>query len=348
MTTDVNRREFLKATVAAGTVLMAGDLIAAPDGRREAARIPELDSIVVTVITDNYYDALRPDAPVTKRYRVLPGTSMHAEHGLSYFIETVSAGRATGFMFDYGLDGGGVNRNMALLGIDLGKAAGFGLSHGHFDHWSGLKDVLELNRSKIRKGTPLFVGPEVFERRYSLVPGTTNRMDIGKLNRAELESLDVVRVSEVTSPTEVLPGGYLTGPIARVTDYEKPNPTLLVEKEGAAVVDSFPGEQAMVFNLKGKGLVVLSSCAHSGIVNTIRQAQSMTGVEKVHAVIGGFHLINAKPEVIQRTVADIKAIQPAIIVPAHCTGFEAITLFAREMPGQFILNTAGTRYTFSA
>jgi 7,8-dihydropterin-6-yl-methyl-4-(beta-D-ribofuranosyl)aminobenzene 5'-phosphate synthase len=113
-------------------------------------------------------------------------------------------------------------------------------------------------------------------------------------------------------------------------------------------LDLFMGEQALVFNVKGKGLVVVSSCAHAGIVNTVKHAQKMTGIDKVHAIIGGFHLSGAKPEVIQRTIADIKAVTPEYIVPMHCTGFEAVTAFQREMPGQFIINTAGTRYIFTA
>ena len=103
-----------------------------------------------------------------------------------------------------------------------------------------------------------------------------------------------------------------------------------------------------MFNAKGKGLVVLSGCAHRGIVNTVKHAQKMTGIEKVHAVIGGFHLTGAKPELIDKTVADIKAVRPDYIVPMHCTGYEAIGAFAREMPDQFILNTAGTKYIISA
>jgi 7,8-dihydropterin-6-yl-methyl-4-(beta-D-ribofuranosyl)aminobenzene 5'-phosphate synthase len=99
---------------------------------------------------------------------------------------------------------------------------------------------------------------------------------------------------------------------------------------------------------KGKGLVVLSACAHRGIVNTLKHAQKMTGIEKVHAVIGGFHLTGAKPEIIAKTIADVKVMRPEYIVPTHCSGFETIAAFAREMPDQFILNTAGTRYTFEA
>jgi 7,8-dihydropterin-6-yl-methyl-4-(beta-D-ribofuranosyl)aminobenzene 5'-phosphate synthase len=313
-----------------------------------SVKMPEVDSVVITIITDNYYDALRPDAAVTKRFRTQPGKWMHAEHGLSYFIETASNGRTSGFMFDYGLDAQGVKQNMKALGIDVGKAVGFGLSHGHFDHWGALIEMLNLNRSRIKQGAPLYLGEEAFERRYSLVSGTTDRLDIGQLNRADIEALGLVRVVEVKSPTEVVPGGYFTGNIDRVTEYEKAPPVLLVKKGDAAVVDSFPGEQAMAFNVKGKGLVVLSGCAHAGIVNTVKHVQKMTGIEKVHAVVGGFHLVNAKPEIIRKTVADIKAINPDFIVPAHCTGFEATIAFSKEMPGRFILNTAGTRYTFAA
>lgn len=134
----------------------------------------------------------------------------------------------------------------------------------------------------------------------------------------------------------------------QVTAYEQVSAALLVRQGDAVVVDSFPGEQAMAFNLKGKGLVVVSGCAHRGIVNTVRHVQKMAGIEKVYAVVGGFHLVNAKPEVIERTIADMKAINPTYVVPAHCTGFEATVAFSKAMPEQFILNTAGTRYTFPA
>ena len=101
-------------------------------------------------------------------------------------------------------------------------------------------------------------------------------------------------------------------------------------------------------NAKGKGLVVLTACAHRGVVNTVRHAQKMTGIDKVHAIIGGFHLTGASPELIEKTIADVKALRPDYVVPTHCTGFEAMTAFARAMPEQFILNTAGTRYFIEA
>ncbi len=348
MEKKMDRREFLKTTVGAGAVLMAGGLMSEASKAYGAVKMPEVDRVVITIITDNYYDALRPDTPVTKRFRTQPGKWMHAEHGLSYFIETASNNKTSGFMFDYGLDAQGVKRNMDVLGIDVGKAEGFGLSHGHFDHWGAFTEMLAMNRAKIKKGTPLYLGEGAFERRYSLVPGTTDRLDIGQLNKADIEASGLVRIVEVKDPTEVMPGGYFSGPVEQVTAYEQVSAALLVRQGDAVVVDSFPGEQAMAFNLKGKGLVVVSGCAHRGIVNTVKHVQKMAGIEKVYAVVGGFHLVNAKPEVIERTIADMKAINPTYVVPAHCTGFEATVAFSKAMPEQFILNTAGTRYTFPA
>ncbi len=308
--------------------------------------VTPIEKLVVTVITDNYYDALRPDAAITRRFRTQPGQWMHAEHGLSFFIEATSNGRTSGFMFDYGLDAQGVHKNMEVLGIDMGKAVGFGLSHGHFDHWTGLTELLTLNRAKIPKGAPLYVGEDAFERRYSFVPGTSNRLDIGRLSKSEIEALGLVSVVEVKRPTEVMPGGYFSGNVERVTEYEKAPPTLLIQKGEAVVVDTFPGEQAMVFHLKDKGLVIVSGCAHAGIVNTVKHFQKITGIDNVHAVMGGFHLVNAQPEVIRQTIADLKNINPDWVVPAHCTGFEATKAFSEAMPDRFILNTAGTKYTF--
>lgn len=247
-------------------------------------------------------------------------------------------------MFDYGVDAPGILNNLKLLGIDLGAVDALGLSHGHFDHWGGLTEILKGSRSRTWNGTPLYVGEETFAHRYTLRAEWT-LTDIGMLDRTEVEGTGV-RIIEVDKPTEIAPGVYLSGPIERVTEYEQVPPYLLVERGGELQQDLFQGEQALAFVVKGKGLVVLSGCAHAGIVNTVRHAQEITGVSRLYALLGGFHLINASPEIIEATIADIKAMSPDFVVPTHCTGFEAVTRFREEMAGQFILNTAGTRYTF--
>jgi 7,8-dihydropterin-6-yl-methyl-4-(beta-D-ribofuranosyl)aminobenzene 5'-phosphate synthase len=315
-----------------------------------------LDSLTVTVITDNYYDKLRPDQKIAHRAKIGPGTSLHGEHGLSYHIEASTSGRTHAFMFDYGVEGEGVVKNMKLLDIDLGSLAALALSHGHLDHWGGLIYFLIGQGARIRKGIPLYVGEEAFARRFARPPAKADRPgdpeedaeDLGQLARDEIERLGIVKIVEITSPTEVVPGAFLTGNIERVTAYEKGFARLLIKRDNTLEPDLFQGEQALVFNLKEKGLVVVSSCAHAGIINTIRHAQRITGVEHVHAVLGGFHLTGAEPALIEQTVADMKRIHPDYIAPMHCTGFEAITAFAKEMPEQFILNTAGTRYVFDS
>jgi len=353
MLKEMNRREFLKTTAVTGAVLMAGDVLkgGAPVAYG-SVKIPEVEKLVITVITDNYYDCLRPNYKVAKRYFIIPGTSIHSEHGLAYHIETVVNGKPNAFMFDYGLDFQGVGKNMELLDIDVKRVEALGLSHGHFDHWGNLIAILKYNRAKIRKGIPLYVGEEAFSRRFANLPAgafdVSGMIDLGQLRRDEIESLGVAKIVEIKDPTLIVPGAYLTGNIERVTEYEKGSPMLLIKRGEEMERDFFTGEQSLVFSVKGKGLVVVSSCAHAGIVNTVKHAQKMAGIEKVYAVIGGFHLSGAKPEVIKRTIADIKAIAPEYIVPMHCTGFEAITAFQREMPDQFIINTAGTRYIFTA
>ena len=347
MTKEMDRREFMKYSMAAGALLVAGEGSKSGVMAQGTPRVTEVDKLTVWVLTDNYYDALRPDAKITKRYRVGPGRSIHAEHGLAYYLETVVDGKVSACMFDFGLDPVGVMNNIAMLGLDIGRANAFSLSHGHFDHWMGAVNIVKQNRSRIVAGTPFYVGEEAFLRRYSLRPGQSQPDDLGQLRKEDIEGLGL-KVLEVKTPLQIIPGTYVTGNIERVTTYEKVPPSLLIKRSEKPEPDDFRGEQALFFNVKGKGLVVLSGCAHTGIVNTVKHAQKSTGIDKIHAVMGGFHLINAKPEVIQNTVADIKAMKPDYIVPAHCTGFETIVAFSREMPDEFILNTAGTQYTFGA
>lgn len=310
--------------------------------RHGVFNLSDVDRLVVTVVTDNYYDSVRVNPPSGKRWKSSPGISIHAEHGLSYYIEAVVNGKSHFFMFDYGLDPAGVLNNIEILGIDVGKVNAFGLSHGHFDHWSGLMKVLERGVP----GTPLYVGEETFAHRYSFRAGSDELIDLGKLEKEAIEKQGIAGIIEVREPVEVIPGCYMTGNIGRITEYEKGSPSLLVKRADKIEQDIFPGEQAVICHVKGKGLVVISGCAHAGIINTVRHAQKMTGVDKVHVVIGGFHLINAPQEIIDKTVDDMQTIAPDHIIPAHCTGFEAILSFAKKMPYQFILNTAGTQYIF--
>lgn len=346
MESGMNRREFLKYSAAAGMLIAAGEGIIEGVMAQAATGVAEVDKLTIWVVTDNYYDANEPESKITKRYRQVPGKSIHAEHGLSFYIETVTGGKTSTCMFDYGLYPVGVMNNIALLGLDVGKTNAFSLSHGHYDHFTNAVSIIKQNQSRIAGGTPFYVGEEAFAHRYVLRPGATELTDYGQLKKEDIEALGL-KVMEAKTPVEIVPGAYFTGNIERVTSYEKVPTSFQIKRGEKTEQDDFRGEQGLFFNVKGKGLVVLSGCAHAGIVNTVKQAQKIAGIDKVHAIMGGFHLINAKPELIQSTVADIKAMKPDYIVGTHCTGFRALMAFSREMPNEFVLNTAGTQYTFT-
>lgn len=307
----------------------------------------EVDRLTVTVITDNYYDALRPPTKVSTPFHSKPGAVIHAEHGLSYHVQTEIDGVTSSLFFDYGMDPAGMIHNVEILNIEVSTISAMVLSHAHFDHWGGLMGLLRHYGSRIPRGTPLYVGEETFARRFALRPSDTEPQDLGALERDEVEKLGIVHVVEVREPLEIVPGGYVTGRVPRVTDYEKGNPNLFIQRGDTLEQDFFEGELAMVFIVKGRGLVILSGCAHVGIVNIVKHARNMTGLIKIHAILGGFHLVNAQSSLVDRYMEDIKGFAPDYIIPTHCTGFETVMRFAREMPGQFILNTAGTKYSFA-
>ncbi|HMK66774.1 MAG TPA: hypothetical protein VK564_13330, partial [Thermodesulfobacteriota bacterium] len=208
--TEMGRREFIKLSLAAGTLLAAGEVTKGKVMADDTSKIMEVDKLTIWVLTDNYFDTIRPDSKITKRYRIIPGKSIHAEHGLAYYVETVVQGKASTCMFDYGLDPVGIMNNISLLGLDLSKTTAFGLSHGHFDHFMAAVEILKKRGDKIAKGTPFYVGQETFGHRYAIRPGGTELDDLGQLNREEIEGLGF-KVVEVNLPTQIIPGGYFTG-----------------------------------------------------------------------------------------------------------------------------------------
>lgn len=219
----------------------------------ESAPIKQVDTLRIWILTDNYYDALRSDHEVAKRYRVTPGESIHAEHGLAYFVETVIEGKTSTCMFDFGLDPRGVMNNAKLLKIDLASANAFVLSHGHFDHWTGALEILRRNTGSKARETQFYVGEEAFLHRYSRRAGTDELMDIGQLDKEAIQASGV-NVIEVQTPTQIIPGCYCTGKIERVTEYEIVPPSLLLERDGKIQPDDFRGSRPSFSVSETRGL----------------------------------------------------------------------------------------------
>jgi 7,8-dihydropterin-6-yl-methyl-4-(beta-D-ribofuranosyl)aminobenzene 5'-phosphate synthase len=187
------------------------------------------------------------------------------------------------------------------------------------------------------------VHPDAFlERWRQLSDGTREgpyQQDRQSWEKAGAEIVSLVE------PYELAPGCVATGPVPRRTDFEKGPSNALCRKAGELVRDAILDDQSIVVNVKGKGLVVIPGCAHAGIVNTLLYAREISGVDRIWAVVGGFHLQGATEDVVSRTIGELKALGPRLVMPCHCTGFEAMSRFAAEMPDQFVLGAVGTTLT---
>ncbi|MFZ1128789.1 MBL fold metallo-hydrolase [Methanoregula sp.] len=301
------------------------------------------DRAEVTVLVDNYIDIFVPPATsVDHRLPFDPVRTLLAEHGLSCLVRVFSGKNEHAILLDAGLSGDCLFHNSRQLDLDLYTVEAVVLSHGHFDHTGGLVDFFHGATRQI----PLILHPDAFLRRRINTPA---RVPV------DLPSLDAVTLKKAGADLQqregssTLAAGHLlvTGQVERKTPFEKGLPGMEAWTGDRWTADPVRDDQAIVINVKGKGLIVISGCAHAGIINTVEYAKEITGVETVHAVMGGFHLTGPAFEpVIAPTINGMKQINPVYVVPMHCTGWSAINRFSREMPGKFILNTVGTTYRF--
>jgi len=308
------------------------------------------ERVEITTLIDNYVDLLLPSSeivtrpPLAKGGNILADTLL-AEHGLSLLVTVYNGGMKNTILFDTGYTKIGVPHNMEFLGVNSEAIEAVVISHGHMDHTGSLYPVLD----KIPDRIPLVLHPGAFVYpRYTAAPDGSKRLWPQTLVRDDLKKKNVELVESKT-PTLVADDRIMvTGEVERTTGFEKGMPNALLEKDGKVVPDPIIEDQAIVVKLKDKGLVVISGCSHAGIVNTVMFAQKTTGEEKVHAVLGGFHLSGPFFEKIHDdTIRELKKMDPEVIVPMHCTGWKAIQRFQKEFSSRFVLNSVGSRITLS-
>ena len=270
-----------------------------------------MDGLAIQVLLDSSHDVfLRPqEVNGVQVERARRGSDfrriLHNQWGLSLLLHRSGLTRPRTLLLDFGYTAEALTNNMELLGVDPSKIDALILSHGHYDHFGGLIGFLQKYREVMPADLTLYAGGEDnFCHRYSRTPTEGQFTDYGVLDRRELAAL---RVSTVLAdrPTVVSGHAFTTGPIAR-TSFEKVLPNTMVEYaikdglgcdashftpaelQGKIVPDEHPHEHATCFNVKDRGLVVITSCGHAGIINTVRQAQEVSGVNKLHALVGGF------------------------------------------------------------
>ncbi len=310
----------------------------------------EVDKVEVLTLQDNYVDIASMDSTEMVQ-RAMPvkdsevKVSILAEHGFSALITVTAGDNARSVLFDFGFSEHGSAFNADALGLDLSSVETLVLSHGHMDHFGGLLAIVERIG---KKGIELVLHPSAFRQQRCLKAAEGPKIFLPSLNREKLKNAGIFPV-ESKDPYPLLDGALLfLGQVPKKTDFETGDPRLCYDVQGASHPDPLEDDTAVIAHVKGKGLVIVSGCAHAGIVNTVKYAQEATGVDTIYAVMGGFHLTGAVNEsAIDPTIQALKELNPGYIVPTHCTGRKATMLIEKEMPEKFLLNMSGTKMIFA-
>jgi 7,8-dihydropterin-6-yl-methyl-4-(beta-D-ribofuranosyl)aminobenzene 5'-phosphate synthase len=334
--------------------------------------IPELDGVAVRVLVDSYQFAVAPSrklADVDIQHfgwglsaDKPPGKTLISEFGLSMHAETRRGTETRNVLMDFGFTPEALLNNVNLVGIDPAGLDALVLSHGHYDHFGGLAGFLRTTNGKLKTKLPIYIGGEeaFCSREWTAPPA---RGDFGALDRKALEDANLT-VTYAEGPALVADHGFTTGQISQTSFEKLLSPSAMTigvengfgcyadklpedERTKTVIPDQFRHEIATVFNLKGRGLIILASCSHRGVINAIKQAQAVSGVNKVHAVIGGLHLAPYKEDYVRDTVAAIKEMDIDYIIPLHCTGEPFYEIAKAEIPNKLLRSYTGTRFVFS-
>jgi 7,8-dihydropterin-6-yl-methyl-4-(beta-D-ribofuranosyl)aminobenzene 5'-phosphate synthase len=348
--------------------------------------LQEVEKVSITILMDNSTDflltssahAVRPPLIVNEKFNLPPPV---AEHGFSALVNVVSkyvqikgeknnsvnecktvknsSSINNTFLFDTGVSKNGVVHNANTFGIDFKKLDGIILSHGHFDHFTGLVNIIKRisDRQLSTANLDVFAHPDAFLRRWEIYPdGKRAKMPFLDETQLKKAGATIHKNTGITLlPNQYSPSLLITGQIPRETSFEKGFPFQYAEnthkddKKNLVPDPLVKDDQAIVINVRNKGLIILTGCGHAGVINSINYAKKITGVDKIYAVIGGFHLPadgGIYEEAIDPTLKELQKANPEYIVPCHCTGWKATNKIIDLMPEKFIQSGVGTIFTF--
>ena len=317
-----------------------------------------VEKVCLTVLVDNKADLIVESSEQVKYFTDEP---LLAEHGFSVLIQPDdSEGK---ILWDAGVSKVALIENMRRMQLDFKSISKIALSHGHLDHYAAMTELLhemdsltgekewsesvteeEIESWIQANRVPIVSHPVAFRERWWVKDDGTMVGPSLPPPAAEWRAAGA-NIIQSEEPYQLAPGCWTTGFIPRTSFEESGRSKKLLYRKGSDFIpDDLEDDQAIVINVNEKGLIVLSGCAHSGIVNTVNYAQKFSGIDSIYAIIGGFHLARASDEEIERTTEHIKSFGPQLVIPSHCTGLRAISRFAHEMPEEFVEGIVGATY----
>jgi 7,8-dihydropterin-6-yl-methyl-4-(beta-D-ribofuranosyl)aminobenzene 5'-phosphate synthase len=311
----------------------------------QSISLKETPKLEIISLMDNTVDFLsgniQKEVQSFRRWNQTYNELPFAEHGFSMLLRVFSGKKTYTILYDTGVSPNGVVMNAERMGIDLKEVSYIVLSHGHYDHFGGLCAVIKT----VNKIELAIIAHENMVKRRATINSKGEIKEYPTFPKSkELAPAKIVNTKRPLLIADNL--ACVTGEIPRTVSFEKGLIQNRMYLDGFWQPDPLIiDERALVFNIEGKGLVVISGCAHAGIINTIQCAQKITGVSTVYAVFGGFHLAGKEFEKrITQTVKALKTINPQLIAPSHCTGWRALNAISEALPETFIYNSVGNRY----
>lgn len=316
---------------------------------QQTLSLQPVDQVRITIILDNSVDLLMTSTEVAKRVQLganpFERPQPVAEHGFSALI-SVQRGDKNGIvLFDAGLSAKSFIHNLDALEINATDVQAVILSHGHADHAMGLPGFIQRVGSR---NVPLILHPDAYLERKLVLPNG-DELFLPPPRKSDLLR-EHIQVIEEMGPSMLIEDMILiSGEVKRTTNFERGFPVHYAKHEHGWEPDPLiHDDQCAIINVQGKGLVVVTGCGHAGIINILRNAQALTGISDIYAVIGGFHLNGPLfAPIIAPTIAALQEINPRYVVPSHCTGWAATHQIARAMPDAFIANSVGTSFVLS-
>ena len=259
------------------------------------------------------------------------------QFGFSAYLEIKDRrGQKHSLIFDTGRIKSALLYNIKALKLDLSQLECIILSHGHNDHTCATVELIRRSKRKVK----VIVHPSIFYPRFAVEKGKKRYHGIPKGERKEDLLKAGAEIVETTEPIEIIPGVLTSGEIKRATSFEKITWKNFAIIDGKTVRDKVPEDQALFINIEKRGVLVISGCAHAGIINTLQCASNVTKT-RLYGFIGGTHLVRPKEDRLKETLNKLTEFDLKLVSPAHCTGHKSIAAINQAFPEEFVLNFAG-------